>query len=367
MLLASEVGAATVVSNLGQTAHSVDMPVGVDNYPSAGATFVKSFATSFTVGANPRKAGDGWTLNSVTAKFAAQTGSPNASMFRASLFSDSSGDPGAELAQLSGSAPATAGDHTYACSGSGCALADGTTYWLVFAADTPSTNIDAFYGWRNTLSDNETQTPANNGWSIGNSHRSKRPQFSWGEDTTYTLGSGLFSVDATAVAPPQAPAKPTADAGDAQVTLSWTAPDAGSSAITGYEYTKKAGAADFEASWTAIPSSASLTSFTVTGLTNGTAYRFKLRAVSSVGKGAESPRTDAVKPAELCGRTAQVRDAIVAAVSGKSACGDITATDLAGITVLNIFTDLSQLLPCVQQNIQLVDSGRTVQPRLAHR
>ena len=38
----------------------------------------------------------------------------------------------------------------------------------------------------------------------------------------------------------------------------------------------------------------------------------------------------------VCTRTPEVRDAIVAAVTGKSACADITTTDLAGIITLGV-------------------------------
>ena len=44
----------------------------------------------------------------------------------------------------------------------------------------------------------------------------------------------------------------------------------------------------------------------------------------------------------LCNRTAQVRDTIVAAVVGKSTCGAITATDVAGVTRLSV-TSLASL------------------------
>ena len=43
----------------------------------------------------------------------------------------------------------------------------------------------------------------------------------------------------------------------------------------------------------------------------------------------------------ICDRTQQVQDAIVAAVSGKTTCGAITTTDLAGITSLSVTNDSS--------------------------
>ena len=111
----------------------------------------------------------------------------------------------------------------------------------------------------------------------------------WGPHSAY--------ADFTLSTPPAAPAKPTAAPGDQSATLAWTAPSGCGSPVTGYEYAKKTGSGAFETTWTAIPSSASLTSHTVTGLANGTAHQFKLRAVNAVGSGPASPASDSVTPA----------------------------------------------------------------------
>ena len=78
--------------------------------------------------------------------------------------------------------------------------------------------------------------------------------------------------------------------------MSWVAPNNGDSAITRYEYVKKSGTDSFETIWTTIPNSASLNSYTVTGLISTTSYKFKVRAVNSSGNGAESPESDSVVP-----------------------------------------------------------------------
>jgi hypothetical protein len=74
----------------------------------------------------------------------------------------------------------------------------------------------------------------------------------------------------------------TATAGDGQVSLTWTVPyDNGGSEITGYEVTMDA--------WTnKVSKTANELSHTYTGLTNGTWYTFKVRAVNASGAGAES-------------------------------------------------------------------------------
>lgn len=80
---------------------------------------------------------------------------------------------------------------------------------------------------------------------------------------------------------------PTVTARDASVALSWTSGGDGRSAITRWQY---ASDADSYASWTDVPgSSAGTASHTVTNLTNGTAYKFKVRAVNAIGNGAASP------------------------------------------------------------------------------
>ncbi len=105
----------------------------------------------------------------------------------------------------------------------------------------------------------------------------------------YVTNTGTTAADTTTA--PAAPTGLTADAGDTTVTLTWTAPGAtGGAAITGYEVRQSttAGTYDDTNPWTAIPNSATATEYTVTGLTNGTAYFFQVRAVNSVGEGEAS-------------------------------------------------------------------------------
>ena len=79
---------------------------------------------------------------------------------------------------------------------------------------------------------------------------------------------------------PRAPASLTATRGDGEVTLNWRAPGDGGSAIKYYEYKVDDG------EWTSTGGKS--TSYTVTGLTNGETYRFRVRAVNSVGHSLES-------------------------------------------------------------------------------
>ena len=148
-------------------------------------------------------------------------------------------------------------------------------------------------------------------------------------------GDGPASAEASGVPAAAVPGQPTiltVREGDAGVTLSWTAGADGGAAVTGWEVSAKAGGGEYGA-WTAVPNGGPDTRrHTVTSLTNGVVHRFKVRAVNSAGAGAASAESAAATPSALCGRTPAVRDAIVAAAPGKTTCGAVTATDLAGLT-----------------------------------
>jgi hypothetical protein len=110
-------------------------------------------------------------------------------------------------------------------------------------------------------------------------------------------GSGGSGEDALlrALFVPPAPTSLTATAGNAQVSLSWTAPTVLSvTPITDYvvQFSSNSGS-----TWTTFTDGTSTaTSATVTGLTNGTAYVFRVAAVNGVGTGAYSSATSSVTP-----------------------------------------------------------------------
>ncbi|WP_419917761.1 fibronectin type III domain-containing protein [Candidatus Poriferisocius sp.] len=113
----------------------------------------------------------------------------------------------------------------------------------------------------------------------------------------YSNGAGLHSkagdvmpdrVVIPGVAPP-APAGLTASGGDGQVTLSWTSVGSGGPPIIRWEYIKDSKAAGattwsgWDSVWMPVPGSGpSTTSAVVKGLTNGSTYRFRLRAVNAL-------------------------------------------------------------------------------------
>jgi len=111
-------------------------------------------------------------------------------------------------------------------------------------------------------------------------------------------GIGIWSGSSAAVTPctvPRSPSNIISTVSNGQVSLSWTAPSTNSgSAITDYtiRYSSDGGL-----SWTTFPHTASTaTTATVTGLTNGTSYRFQVAAVNGAGTGSWSISTSAVSP-----------------------------------------------------------------------
>jgi hypothetical protein len=130
-------------------------------------------------------------------------------------------------------------------------------------------------------------------------------------DTGLTNGTGyyyrLYAVNAAGISvvsqqvgpvkpvgPTVAPTSVVGTASDAQVALTWTAPATNGGAISDYtiQYSSDSGA-----TWTTFSDTVSATaSVTVTGLTNGTAYVFRVAATNPAGLGAYSTSSAARTP-----------------------------------------------------------------------
>ena len=163
------------VSNLGEAHNAGTLTIG---------TFLG--ASPFTTGSAP----GGYTLESVTIKFAAKSGNPGSIAVK--IYSDSSGRPGAEISNLTLSGPNNPSneDAVYTCAGSGCALDAGKTYHVHL-----SYSGSGFYLWKLTNSGNESRVPSDNGWSIGNVGTKRIGNGNWG--FMYPSDVGMFKVTAT--------------------------------------------------------------------------------------------------------------------------------------------------------------------------
>jgi hypothetical protein len=119
---------------------------------------------------------------------------------------------------------------------------------------------------------------------------------------TNAVGTGPASAASNAVTPaaPTAPAAPTgvaATAGNATATVTWSAPANGGSAITSYAVTPYlAGVAQAATTVTGSPPA---TTATVSGLTNGSSYTFKVTATNAIGTGPASAASNPVTPSAV--------------------------------------------------------------------
>jgi hypothetical protein len=143
---------------------------------------------------------------------------------------------------------------------------------------------------------------------------------------TYTLqvrAVGLFGASSPAVSGPVtplglpgAPTGVTGVRGDTVVNLSWTAPATdGGSAITGYQVQVRIGGVVVRTD----PPVGNVTNTQVTGLTNGTAYTFRLLALNAFGSSAASAASASVTPATVPNAP------VIAAVTQGAAGGTLTA------------------------------------------
>lgn len=126
--------------------------------------------------------------------------------------------------------------------------------------------------------------------------------------------SGIASapVFATPSTVPGAPAITAVTPGDAQLQIAFSAGDTGGASLASYEYSVNGGA-----SWTPRSPSATTSPIVITGLTNGTAYPVRLRAVNLNGPGFPSSSVTAT-PTEANDETAE-------AVFNPGADGEVTA------------------------------------------
>ncbi len=258
----------------GAQAQDLTLVSNADNKILDGARSSGRGAQSFTTGSYA----SGYLLTSVGIHVWDQAGSTPAIV--ATIREDKNGNPGDIVATLTNPDRLRLRRINTFTAPANTRLAASTKYWL---AVNESSKFDEKLGF--SLTNDKTET-GQTGWSIDN--RKYRSAGKWfgspGRDLVIEIKGTL--------APPAAPTGLTATAGDGQVTLNWTDPS--NSVITGYQYRTRVGRGLFP--WANIPgSTATTTSHTVTGLTNGTDLEFRVRALAGTTAGAVA-RTETVTP-----------------------------------------------------------------------
>jgi len=122
------------------------------------------------------------------------------------------------------------------------------------------------------------------------------------------VGTGPNSEASNAVTASSVPGPPTdvrAEAGNTSAVVSWTAPPDNGSPITKYTVTSFVGTTAQTS--VDVIGSPPLPRATVSGLTNGTSYTFKVVATNAVGPGPASAASNAVTPAAVPGAPTSVR------------------------------------------------------------
>jgi trimeric autotransporter adhesin len=153
--------------------------------------------------------------------------------------------------------------------------------------------------------------------------------------TVTATNSGGTSADSAAsnsVTPrtvPNAPTNITTTAGNGQVVLNFTAPDNGGAAITSYTVTTintlTNGATTTDTSNETLP-------ITISGLTNGTPYTFRVKATNIIGSSANSDATSAVTPATV---PSAPSNAVATPQGGQATVSFQLSTNNGGSAIIN--------------------------------
>ena len=185
--------------------------------------------------------------------------------------------PGRRLATLLNPATITTGSTASTFTApANIELSPNTIYWLVVrnAAEADGTGFPVFIA-QNTTADDGAAT----GWSIGIAlTKNDIRRANWSATNLHTIFTvkGTANMDTGTAQPSGAPTSLRATPGNGQVTLRWMAPtETGGALITHYEYEQ-----DGDGTWIATGGPA--TTVTVTGLTNGRTYMFRVRTVNQV-------------------------------------------------------------------------------------
>jgi surface antigen len=180
------------------------------------------------------------------------------------------------------------------------------------------------------------------------------------------VGTGPNSAASNSVPPsssltptptvPGAPTIGTATAGNASATITWTAPSSnGGSAITSYAVRPYIGTT----AQTIQTFTSTATTETATGLTNGTAYTFKVAAINAVGTGPNSAASNSVTPVKATSRTTITTITTITSVTSNPVVGQPV---VIGVWVTGSTTTVG--LPTPTGQVIVTDGTRTCEATL---
>ena len=251
-----------------------------------------SAITSYTATSNP--GGYTGTLNQAGTGVITVTGLTNGQAYTFTVTATNANGTGVASASSNSVTPATVPDAPTI----GTATSGNT--WAAVPFTQPASNggstITSYTAYSNPGNITGTLTQSGSG-SITVNGLTNGTAYTFTVKATNVNGQGATSAASNSVTPastPDAPTIGTAIAGNAQASVPFTQPASnGGSIITSYTATSTPG------NFTGTLTQAGSGTITVTGLANGTAYTFKVKATNAAGTGAESAASNSVTPAAL--------------------------------------------------------------------
>ena len=232
-------------------------------------------AQGFTTGSNSA----GYILTSVEAGFGLVSGMVSVDNLTVVLRPESSGAPGTDGVTLINPPSLSAHSAATFTAPAGTTLSASTKYYVVLSYTDSESNRQV----QLVPTDFSQEDSAQSGWDIdyGHLYRAAGTSDDWSSLLELALRIKVNGTQPTQPTQPDAPTDLEATSGDGSVTLSWNvAFSNGGSAVTGHQYRQKTTGAFGD--WQDIALSAAggvnATSYTVTFLTNGTAYAFEVQA-----------------------------------------------------------------------------------------
>jgi hypothetical protein len=187
---------------------------------------------------------------------------------------------------------------------------------------------------------------------------------------TNAMGTGAASAPSNGVTPatvPGPPVTPSAIAASASAKVHWVVPANNGAAISNFVITPYVGSTaetpvhvPAGATGSATdPTPGAADSFTVTGLTNGTAYTFKVAAINAVGTGPNSAASNSVTPVKATSRTTITTITTITSVTSNPVVGQPV---VIGVWVTGSTTTVG--LPTPTGQVIVTDGTRTCEATL---